>query len=535
LTGGTLYHVRAFATNTAGTSYGNEVTFTTLSPPTVTTQAVSGIGGTTATGNGNLTDLGVPNPTAHGVVWSTTLNPTTANNVSDLGAASATGAFTAPITGLTGGTLYHVRAFATNTDGTSYGADVTFTTIVNTAVTIGGSGVPGSPYSIASGQEQQYNYPISSGPVTVANSGSAKNVASIRLQSFANNTLYSYIETPGIPQGLLSYKYYFPTYNNTWGPLNSQLRFANINNTDITVKVTIGTSSWTYPVAANSDRREYLPVSGGPVIIESTDPSKKIIAAIRLQSYGNNTLYSFAETLGIPAEQLSYKYYFPTYNNTWGPLNSQLRFANINNTDITVKVTIGANSWTYPVAANSDRREYLPVSGGPVIIESTDPSKNIIAAIRLQSLDAATNTLYSFVETMGVPVGLLSYKYDFPNYNNTWTPLNSQLRFSNINNTDITVKVTIGTSSWTYPVAANSDRREYLPVSGGPVIIESTDPTKQIIAAIRLQSLDAATNTLYSFAETMGVPAEQLSSTNYFSTYNNTWTPLNSQLRFAVP
>jgi hypothetical protein len=325
----TLIYVRAYATNTAGTSYGNEVTFTTLSPPTVTTQAVSGIGGTTATGNGNLTDLGVPNPTAHGVVWSTTLNPTTANNVSDLGAASATGAFTAPITGLTGGTLYHVRAFATNTDGTSYGADVTFTTIVNTAVTIGGSGVPGSPYSIASGQEQQYNYPISSGPVTVANSGSAKNVASIRLQSFANNTLYSYIETPGIPQGLLSYKYYFPTYNNTWGPLNSQLRFANINNTDITVKVTIGTSSWTYPVAANSDRREYLPVSGGPVIIESTDPSKNIIAAIRLQSLdaATNTLYSFAETMGIPAEQLSSTNYFSTYNNTWTPLNSQLRFA----------------------------------------------------------------------------------------------------------------------------------------------------------------------------------------------------------------
>jgi subtilase family serine protease len=62
------------------------------------------------------------------------------------------------------------------------------------------------------------------------------------------------------------------------------------------------------------------------VIIESLDTNKKIIAAIRLQSYANNTLYSFAETMGIPAQQLSSVYYFPTYNNTWAPLNSQLRF-----------------------------------------------------------------------------------------------------------------------------------------------------------------------------------------------------------------
>ncbi|MFZ5884283.1 MAG: hypothetical protein ACOYYI_10930, partial [Chloroflexota bacterium] len=64
----------------------------------------------------------------------------------------------------------------------------------------------------------------------------------------------------------------------------------------------------------------------GPVIVESLDTSKKIVAAIRLQSYANNTLYSFSETMGIPLEQMSSVFYFPTYNNTWAPLNSQLRF-----------------------------------------------------------------------------------------------------------------------------------------------------------------------------------------------------------------
>ncbi len=392
-------------------------------------------------------------------------------------------------------------------------------------------------YALLRGQEEKrVYYNVSGGPVIVKSldpDPNKKIIAAIRLQSFANNTLYSFVETMGVPESLLSYKYYFPTYNNIWPYLNSQLRFANINDTAITVKVTIGTTFWTYPVAAHSERREYLPVNGGPVIIESTDSTKKIIAAIRLQSFANNTLYSFAETMGIPVDQLSDTYYFPTYNNTWDPLNSQLRFANINDTDIDIQVTIGTSSWTYPVAAHSERREYLPVNGGPVIVKSLDPdpNKKIIAAIRLQSF--ANDTLYSFVETMGVPESLLSYKYNFPTYNNTWPYLNSQLRFANINDTAITVKVTIGTTFWTYPVAAHSERREYLPVNGGPVIIESTDSTKKIIAAIRLQSF--ANNTLYSFAETMGIADAQMSSTNYFPSYNNIWAPLNSQLRFAVP
>ncbi|MBN2438069.1 MAG: hypothetical protein JXL20_05645 [Deltaproteobacteria bacterium] len=129
LSAGTTYYVRAYATNTAGTAYGNEISFTT-SPqaPTVTTQAVTGIGATTATGNGNITDLGAPNPTAHGVVWNTTGTPTTADNSTNEGVAGAIGAFTSNIAGLSPGTIYYVRAYATNTAGTAYGSDVSFIT-----------------------------------------------------------------------------------------------------------------------------------------------------------------------------------------------------------------------------------------------------------------------------------------------------------------------------------------------------------------------------------------------------------------------
>ena len=103
--------------------------------PTVTTQAVSDIGLTTATGNGNVTNLGVPSPTSYGICWNTAGSPTTSNSKVDLGAKSATGAFTAAITGLTANTTYKVRAYATNEAGTSYGTEVSFTTATPPTVT----------------------------------------------------------------------------------------------------------------------------------------------------------------------------------------------------------------------------------------------------------------------------------------------------------------------------------------------------------------------------------------------------------------
>jgi len=129
LTPNTTYYVRAYATNTTGTAYGDEVSFTT-SPvaPTVTTQAVTNITTTTATGNGTITDLGSPNPTAHGVCWNTTGNPMPADNFTNEGAADATGPFTSNITGLTPNTTYYVRAYAFNTAGTTLGDQVSFST-----------------------------------------------------------------------------------------------------------------------------------------------------------------------------------------------------------------------------------------------------------------------------------------------------------------------------------------------------------------------------------------------------------------------
>lgn len=102
--------------------------------PTSTTQAITVFTDTTATGNGTITSLGVPNPTQYGVCWDTSTSPTTTDSESgkwgktEEGAATETGAFTTSMTGLSASTKYYVRAYATNTTGTGYGTEVDFTT-----------------------------------------------------------------------------------------------------------------------------------------------------------------------------------------------------------------------------------------------------------------------------------------------------------------------------------------------------------------------------------------------------------------------
>ncbi len=95
-------------------------------PPVVTTTAVTSVSETGALSGGNTTDEGTSTVTARGVCWGAAANPTFADSKTTDG--TGVGTFTSAVTGLTPGTLYHLRAYATNTEGTGYGADVTFST-----------------------------------------------------------------------------------------------------------------------------------------------------------------------------------------------------------------------------------------------------------------------------------------------------------------------------------------------------------------------------------------------------------------------
>jgi hypothetical protein len=83
---------------------------------------------TTASTGGYIGDDGGADITARGVCWNTTGTPTITDSKTSDGTGD--GAFTSTMTGLTYGTVYYVRAYGTNSAGTSYGSEMTFRTSI---------------------------------------------------------------------------------------------------------------------------------------------------------------------------------------------------------------------------------------------------------------------------------------------------------------------------------------------------------------------------------------------------------------------
>jgi hypothetical protein len=94
--------------------------------PTLTTSTVNSITSISASSGGNISSDGGTVITARGVCWSTITSPTTAN--SKTVDSTGSGSFASNITGLMSATTYYVRAYATNSSGTSYGNEVSFVT-----------------------------------------------------------------------------------------------------------------------------------------------------------------------------------------------------------------------------------------------------------------------------------------------------------------------------------------------------------------------------------------------------------------------
>ncbi|MEQ1800018.1 MAG: fibrobacter succinogenes major paralogous domain-containing protein, partial [Lacibacter sp.] len=131
------YHARAYAITSAGIAYGVDLTFTTEALfPSVTTASVTNITVSSANCGGTVISDGGVTVTARGICWSSTnTNPTIADAKTISG--SGTGSFTGDLSSLTPYTAYYVRAFATNSSGTAYGASILFNTTSLESVAIG--------------------------------------------------------------------------------------------------------------------------------------------------------------------------------------------------------------------------------------------------------------------------------------------------------------------------------------------------------------------------------------------------------------
>lgn len=130
LTPGTLYHYRIVATNSVGTSYGSDMTFTTvaLPLPIVTTGTANALTTTSASLNGTVNANGTTATPTFQYGLTTSYGYTITGTPSTVTGSTVT-AITAALSDLNPGTTYHYRIVGTNSNGTTNGADMTFTTV----------------------------------------------------------------------------------------------------------------------------------------------------------------------------------------------------------------------------------------------------------------------------------------------------------------------------------------------------------------------------------------------------------------------
>jgi len=136
LTASTVYHFRIVAHNSAGTTYGGDRTFTTLSPtgaPVVTTNPATLIASLSATLNGSVDPHGLTTTFYFQYGTTTSYGHTT---IMQGRIGNLYQSVSANISGLSASTTYHFRIVAVNNAGTVYGADRTFTTLSATGAPV---------------------------------------------------------------------------------------------------------------------------------------------------------------------------------------------------------------------------------------------------------------------------------------------------------------------------------------------------------------------------------------------------------------
>jgi hypothetical protein len=174
-----LYHFRVVGTSSGGTSNGNDMTFSTASPPTVVTNIPSNITNTSAQLNGTVTANGDATTTSFQWGLTTAYGNSIAATPSPVTGATPV-SVSAGLTGLTINITYHYRCVGVNGAGTTYGLDQTFTTGCIPPGTPGGltgpvnvcGGSTGNTYTItAVPNASSYNWFVPAGATITSGQG----------------------------------------------------------------------------------------------------------------------------------------------------------------------------------------------------------------------------------------------------------------------------------------------------------------------------------------------------------------------------
>jgi uncharacterized protein (TIGR02145 family) len=238
--------------------------------PSVITTLASGITQTTASSGGNVTLDGGSAVTERGVCWSTSANPTiTENHTSD---GSGTGVFSSSLTGLLQYNLYYVRAYATNSVGTSYGNEVSFYTLAGPCPGVPTLEYEGTTYNtIQIGTQCWLKENLNIG---IRINGSQDQIDNGVIEKYCYNNLESncdtygglylwnemmnYSTTPGI-MGICPVGWHIPT-NNEWDILMNYLGGQSVSGGPMKES---GTTHWASPNTGATNSSGFTALPGG--------------------------------------------------------------------------------------------------------------------------------------------------------------------------------------------------------------------------------------------------------------------------------
>jgi len=266
----------------------------------------------------------------------------------------------------------------------------------------------------------------------------------------------------------------------------------------------------------------YRAINNGPVTITSTN-HVPIIAAEQYIWKVKGQSTSYAAMMGLPADQLTSSYVFPWYNNR--TMDTQLRIGNMGSSAATITVKIGSSVVdAFPLAPNVSVRKSYALNNGPMEVSS---SKGVPIIVSEQHAWKGKGLSNSYAEMMGLPASQLATSYVFPWYNNR--TMNTQLNIGNMGSSATTVTIKIGGSVvGTFLLAPNVSVHKSYTLNNGPVTITSTNDVPIIASEQYTLKVKGVS---ISYAEMMGLPANQLTTSYVLPWYDN--RSMSTQLRIG--
>jgi hypothetical protein len=226
---------------------------------------------------------------------------------------------------------------------------------------------------------------------------------------------------------------------------------------------------------------------------------------------------SVAETIGMPASQLSDTYYFPWYaHSVW--VDTELRIANVGNVSSDVTITIGTN--VYGPVTIKPQETYRPkfpgLVAGPIIIEGT-AGVPLVASERMAWKVAGNVT--TVADMIGLPDVLTDDKFTFPWYVQD-AVTDTELRIANVGNVDSDVNILIGDTVYG-PFTVEPDqtlRKKFAGENAGPMRVQGTVAVPLAVTQRLAWKVGGNVRTV---TEMLGLPDDQAADTLYFAWYTH--------------